>query len=139
MNREDLIQEIVESIAKCQRPANFSTWQEIGLSHAQLGMLFMLSYHRKLQVKQIAEYLGISKSAASQVVTPLAAKGFVERPIDSQDRRIVHLTLTTVGIKALKQLHKFKFAGIRSAVNNLNDKEISQFHGLCQKMAANTN
>ena len=85
MNREDLIQEVVESIAKCQRPASFTKWREVGLSHAQLGMLFMLSYHRKLQVKQIAEYLGISKSAASQVVTPLTAKGLVERQVDAGD------------------------------------------------------
>ena len=137
MSREDLIQEIVENIARCQRPASFSKWQEIGLSHAQLGMLFMLSHHKQLQIKQIAQYLGVSKSAASQVVTPLADKKLVDRQVDPADRRVVHLMLTVKGASVVKKLHKFKFAGLRSRLENLSPQELKKLAVLCQKMAAN--
>jgi DNA-binding MarR family transcriptional regulator len=136
MRREDLIQEIVENIARCQRPANFSKWHEIGLSHAQLGMLFMLSHHKQLQIKQIAQYLGISKSAASQVITLLTDKGLVERRVEPADRRVVHLMLTAKGAGVVKKLHKFKFAGLRSRLENLSAQELEKLAVLCKKMAS---
>jgi len=136
MSREDLIQEVVASLAKCQRPANFSGWHKIGLSHAQLGMLYMLSYHKKLQIKQAADFLGISKSAASQQMDPLADKGLVNRQSDPKDRRIAYFSLSDKGRQVVKKLQKFKYAGLRSRLAALNDKELEQLAKLYRKMAS---
>ena len=136
MNREDLIQEVVELMARCQRPVNFSAWQKLGISHSQVGLLFMLSYHKRLQAKQIAEYLGISKSAVSQLADPLIKKGLLGRQIDPKDRRIAHLTLTTAGQKEIKKLHKLKYSGLRSRLDNLSTTELKQLANLARKIAA---
>lgn len=138
MAKEDLIQEVVESLAKCQRPASFAGWQKIGLSHAQLGMLYMMSYHKRLQVKQIAEYLGVTKSAASQLIDPLTEKGLVSRQVDDRDRRVAHFSLTAKGDKMLKKMTKHKFAGLRARLAALDDKELKLLADLCRKMAAPT-
>ena len=136
MKRESLIQDIIETMARCQRPANFSSWAKLGLSHAQTSMLFMLSFHKHLQVKQIAEYLGISKSAASQMVESLAKKEMVSRTIDPKDRRIAYIGLTARGKQEFKKLHKLKFAGFRSRLDSLSDDELSTLSDIARKMAA---
>ena len=100
MDRELKVQAIIESIFKCQRPVSTSVWRKLGLSHAQVGMLYMLYYHKSSNVKQIADYLGISKSAVTQLVDPLVDKQLVNRQADNKDRRINWLSLTAKGDQA---------------------------------------
>lgn len=136
MSREDLIQEVIENIARCQRPANFAGWQKFGLSHSQVGMLFMLHFYKQLQVKQVADHLGITKSAASQMLDSLADKGLVARQPDLKDRRIVRFSLTTKGNQTLKKLHKLKFAGMRSRLDSLSSKDLKALAAISSKVAA---
>jgi DNA-binding MarR family transcriptional regulator len=137
MDRESQIQSIVEVLAKCQRPALSAGWKDLGLSHAQMGMLYLLFYHQAASVKQAAEFLGITKSAVTQLADPLVAKGLIRRQNDVKDRRIVRLSLTAEGLQVLKKLAKHKFAGLRSAIDSLDDKDLRQLHLLYQKMAQN--
>jgi len=135
MSKEDQIQSIVESLSKLQRPALSSRWKEIGLSHAQIGMLYLLSYHKQTNVKQTSDFLGISKSAVTQLAGPLESKGLISRGSDQKDRRIVWLSLTNEGSKILKTIAKHKFEGIRSALENLTEEELRQLQKLHKKMA----
>jgi DNA-binding MarR family transcriptional regulator len=135
MSREDLIQEVIENIARCQRPANFAGWQKIGLSHSQVGMLFMLHFYKYLQVKQVADHLGITKSAASQMLDSLTDKGLVARRPDLKDRRIVRFSLTVKGNQTLKKLHKLKFASMRSRLDNLSSKDLEALAAISRKVA----
>jgi len=134
MDKEQLIQGIVESVAKCQRP-NLGTWQAVGLSHAQAGVLFLVLTHKKVTSKAIAEYLGISKSAATQLVDPLLDKGLLNRQIDPTDRRIGWLSLSPTGKQKLKELQKHKFAGLRSNLEVLSTTELRTLYKLHKKMA----
>jgi DNA-binding MarR family transcriptional regulator len=133
--REDLIQEIVESLARSQRPPGPTAWKALDLSHAQMGMLFMLNYRRQVSPKQIAEFLGVSKSAVSQLLDPLVDKKLVSRQADTKDRRIIHLSLTPKGSGLLKKLYRLKFAGIRTALGSLDTAELSQLAALQNKVA----
>jgi DNA-binding MarR family transcriptional regulator len=139
MNREEITQEIIESITRCQRPTNFVLWRKIGLSHAQVGMLFMLFHHQNASVKKISEHLGITKSAITQLMDPLVDKDLVLRQNDPKDRRVVQLSITAKGKKVLKEVNKLKFAGMRSALGSLSDPELEQLAGIYRKMAANKN
>ena len=136
MGKEELTQEIIESLTRCQRPSFNLAWKEIGLSHAQLSMLFMLFYHSEASAKDIAGFLGISKSAISQVIDPLADKQLVSRQDDPKDRRIVRLSLTASGKAKINKLNKLKSAGLRSGLENLSTTELKQLHILCHKMGA---
>lgn len=135
MNKEELIQSVIEYLYKSQRPGLNASWKEFGLSHAQVGMLYLLHYHNGASVKQAADYLGVSKSAATQLLDPLADKGLVIRSNDQKDRRVVRLHLTDEGKVVLKKLAKNKFAGLRAALENLTDNELKQLQKLHKKMA----
>jgi len=136
MGREELVQSIIENLAKCQRPGLNTSWKEFGLSHAQVGMLYLLAYHHGASVKETADYLGITKSAATQLLDPLVDKGMVNRANDPKDRRIARLSLTAKGSGTLKKIAKHKFAGLRSALENLNDGELRALQKLHQKMVS---
>jgi DNA-binding MarR family transcriptional regulator len=136
MSKEDQIQKIVEVIAKLQRPAlKRAGRQQLGLSHAQAGMLYLLYYHEQSSVKEAAQFLGITKSAVTQLLDPLVAKGLVSRHSDAADRRVVRLSLTGKGKDYLKKLGKYKFAGLRSALAHLSEGELETLYQLHKKMA----
>jgi len=135
MSREDHIQSIVLTLAKLQRPAHNRGWKHTGLSHAQVGMLFMLAYYRQNSVNETADFLGVSKSAVSQLIDPLETKRLVARVTDPKDRRIVRLNLTAKGGMLVKELAKHKLDGIRTAANKLTESELDQLYKLVLKMA----
>ena len=95
----------------------------------------MLYYHKRLRIKQISEYLGVTRSAASQMIDPLVKKGLVDRQVDPKDRRIAYLSLTAKGIVIIKKLHKAKFAGLRSRLATLSASELDRLAVVCQKIA----
>jgi DNA-binding MarR family transcriptional regulator len=136
MSREDQIQKIIENIARCQRPSNAADWQRIGLSHAQVGMLYMLHFHKQLRVKQVADYLGITKSAASQMLDSLTDKGLVIRQPDTADRRIIRFSLSAKGTQSLKKLTKLKFSGMRSRLEALPSDDLAALAAISNKMAS---
>lgn len=135
MQKEELVQGIVEFVAKCQRPGLSSGWQAVGLSHAQIGLLYLLAHHESASVKEIAQFLGISKSAVTQLADPLLSKGLINRQTDAHDRRIARLSLNSSGSKALKKLSKHKFAGLRTSLETLDQKELQTLYKLHKKMA----
>lgn len=136
MNREETIQEIVENLTRCQKMPSAAGWQKIGLSRAQVSMLFMLFYHPDASVKQITEFLGVTKSAVTQLMDPLVQKELVSRQNDAGDRRIVRLSITAKGKKIIKEVNRLKFAGMRSALDTLSDKDLKQLADLYKKMTA---
>lgn len=134
MSREELIQQIVESLIKCQRLPSPAVWEALDLSRAQVGMLFMLHHHSHTNVNQVAQFLGVTKSAASQLLDPLVSKNLVSRRHDDKDRRIVRLDLTEDGSELIKQLNRHKYAGIRSALDSLSSQDLKVMAELHQKI-----
>ncbi|HEX5448407.1 MAG TPA: MarR family transcriptional regulator [Candidatus Saccharimonadales bacterium] len=137
MDRERLIQEIIENLARIQRPGLSAVWQKAGLSHAQLSMLYLLAYHSPISAKEIAEYLGITNSAVTQLVEPLVAKKLVNRQTNPRDRRTAHLRLSFKGRETLRKLARHKFAGLRTALESLDGNDLEQLHKLHKKMTEN--
>jgi len=136
MKRAETIQSIVENLVRCQRPGAFADWQKFDLSRAQAGMLFLLHHHKAASVKQTADFLGISKSAATQLMEPLVAKSLVSRVNDPRDRRIARLSLTESGELIVKELLKHKLDDLRSAITALDHEDIERLYQISQKMAA---
>ncbi len=67
------------------------------LSPSQVGALMQLHRCGECGVSDIAEHLGFTKPAASQMVERLVQQGLLKRAEDLNDRRVRHLTLTPSG------------------------------------------
>ncbi len=63
----------------------------------------------------VAEYLGVTKGTASQTLRVLEQAGFIAKKTDPEDRRVVHLSLTAHGHRALAK------AGARSLLDRAAD------------------
>ena len=136
MSRENNIEFIVLSLAKLQRPGFKKGFtKDIGLSHAQLGVIALLSHYAQSSVKDTADYLGISQSAVTQLADPLAEKGYITRANDPSDRRVVRLELTNKGRQLMHKIARLKFDGIRAGIDSLSDSEVDKLHKLVAKMS----
>jgi DNA-binding MarR family transcriptional regulator len=136
MRREDHVQAIIENLAKLQRSALKSgVWKDLGISHAQVSVLYLLSFHNHSSVKQTGDFLGISKSAVTQLADPLVEKGLISRNNDPQDRRVVRMGLTDKGLQCLKKLAKYKYDGVRTAVGYMSDNDVENLSALLQTAA----
>lgn len=76
---------------------------ETGLSLTQLGTLMYLYHHHSCGVSQIADYLGITNAAASQMIQRLVEQTLIARTEDPNDRRAKLLTLTNNGHTLISQ------------------------------------
>ena len=55
-------------------------------------------------VKEIAERLGVTQGAASQIIDKLVRKGPLERVPDEKDRRCVRITLSKAGLERHRRI-----------------------------------
>jgi DNA-binding MarR family transcriptional regulator len=63
----------------------------------QLRLLGMLERRESARMSEVGECLGVALSTATQVADRLAARGWVERVPDPEDRRVVRLMLSEAG------------------------------------------
>ena len=71
--------------------------RESDLSLSQVNALFRLYHHGSGSVNELANYLGITTAAVSQLLDPLFAAGLVLRSENPNDRRMKLIALTEKG------------------------------------------
>jgi DNA-binding MarR family transcriptional regulator len=77
--------------------------KENDLSMSQIGALFQIDRGRS-NVSDLAERLGISIAAASQMLERLVQQALIRRSEDPQDRRAKQLVLTEKGRRIIREV-----------------------------------
>jgi DNA-binding MarR family transcriptional regulator len=62
---------------------------------------------KDMTMKELSEYMTISKQQMTPLIDKLVKKGFVTRKSDPDDRRMVIITLTQDGIDLLDSIHDY--------------------------------
>ena len=94
--REALSDGLARTLAR-RRVDHVSGLVHDGVSTAQLWVLMKLRYHGDLSISGLAELLGLGLPNVTGLVDRLEERRLVERRRDPDDRRVVHVTLTTAG------------------------------------------
>ena len=105
------------------------------ITPSQWGVIMLIGQREKVSVKEVANTLQISSSAATQLVDGLVKSGYVMREEHTEDRRTVVLTLSK---KTQKQIEKMKSGMVQKFLEMfevLTDKEFEQFFFLHKKIA----
>jgi len=127
MDNNQNIAEQLNNFAKILNQKNFITVftaaKSRGLSISQVNTLFQLRCNGTIRVSKIAEKLGISNAAASQMLEGLVTKGFISREEDHNDRRVKMIGITDSGLEFLNISMKERLAWFNSIVNTLTEKE----------------
>lgn len=93
----------------------------------QFSALHFLIDNKKGTVKELAQFLNLSKSSATQLVERLAKADYVIRMEDAEDRRITRLNITQSGkekAEELKEKIKLKMSKIFSKIEKKDIQEL---------------
>ena len=104
------------------------------ITPSQWGVLLIVEQHGKCTVKSLSQALGISSSAATQLVDGLVTSGYLKRETSSEDRRAVTLVLSK---KSKRQTENMKARALRKFLKLfevLNDREFKQYVALNKKI-----
>ena len=116
--------------------------KETGMALDRYGILLMLSQAEEgsMRVSDLADQVGLSRSAATRLVDRLEHEGLVNRGVCDTDRRATFVILTPVGEEEFKRAGRVHLKGIDEHVgSHLTKREMAQLSGLLNKLSAGVN
>lgn len=87
-------------------PIRFRAWAELGLTTAQLRVLFMVRDQPGVTAGELASQLSVTPPTISGIVDRLVKLDLVRRDEDGSDRRLVRNHLTDAGARACSRLER---------------------------------
>lgn len=95
----------------------------LGLSMAQLNILYTLKRCGEMPMSRLAEMLNVSVSNATGLIDRIEERGLVERSRVPEDRRIVMIRVTAAGEQMLGELDILSDELLRSVLGRLSPIE----------------
>lgn len=105
----------------------------LGISTAQLHIMFTLQRSGGMTMSQLADALNVSLSNATGLIDRLEERGYIERHRVPEDRRIVVVRVTASGEMMLAQIDALSDNLLRSVLERL---PLSQLRGVAHAFAA---
>ena len=116
MSELDLFSEVLKEWAETSMHRSMRSFirysRKSALSFSQINTLFRLYHHGPCPVNDIADHLGVTMAAVSQLLAQLEEAGLVERSEDIHDRRIKQIALTDLGSTRVKESMRARHAWI---------------------------
>ena len=130
LSRKQHIESIIESMQTIKRKViacNPKKSDTACITHSQWAVLGIIMEKGKVGVKEVAETLGISSSAATQLIDGLVINNVLIRESDTSDRRALLLKISDVYKKKLSTLKEQSTMQFISMFEALSDKELEQY------------
>ena len=132
MNREKEIGEILAWFQHIKRQIGCQVRQS-GLTHAQWIALSVIR-EKEGGIKKIAEVLGVSSSAATQLVDDLEDNKFVIRETSKDDKRVLVISLTEKAQKQFADMQRERIRAFSVFFDALDAEEFAQYVALNKKI-----
>jgi DNA-binding MarR family transcriptional regulator len=97
--------------------------RENGLSMPQVGALFQIRRRGSSGVTDLGDDLGVTSSAASQMLERLVQQGLILRSEDPSDRRVKQVALTDKGLQVLQEVIRARESWLSELAETLADPE----------------
>ncbi len=134
--RSTLIGQCVASFASVKRAMHQCVLtSNAEFSPSQIEVLWHVSHHTDMSVKDLANMLQVTPSAVTQLIEPLTKSGSLLRNTDPADRRSVMLHVSPSGKKALADVSRQKTLWMAKILEPLSDEELETLHTLFDKLA----
>lgn len=104
------------------------------LAHSQWLVLHLVSQHEGIGIKELAGLLGITSSAATQLVENLVNKGLMLRQPSTEDRRALCLSLPEESRKQVEAVRQERLQRLGTLFEPLTDAEFETLIGLIDKI-----
>lgn len=136
-NRKQKIEELMENFQSLRRTMVFQATPSMKIPRitpSQWGVLMFIEQRVESTVKDVARALGITSSAATQLIDGLVVSGYVTRGTQAKDRRVVILTLSKTTKVQVDKMKKEGLQKILKFFEVLSDKEFNQYVVLNKKI-----
>ncbi len=100
------------------------TYEEQAATSLQFYALGYIRENHNATVTEIADYLKLSKSSATQLIERLATASSVVRTSDVNDKRITRLSLTDKGVSELKVMKTKFISSLKDAFADIPKEDI---------------
>jgi DNA-binding MarR family transcriptional regulator len=97
--------------------------RESGLSMSQLGALFHIHRRGSSGVTDLGDDLGVTSSAASQMLERLVQQELILRSEDPSDRRVKQIIMTDKGLHILQESIRARQGWLSDLAETLSDSE----------------
>jgi MarR family transcriptional regulator, negative regulator of the multidrug operon emrRAB len=119
---------LIERMAALLRSEERKKCTELGLQPVHLQVLDYLSRCNRYSDTPAAltNYLGMTRGTVSQTLLLLMKKGFINKTVDTNDRRVIHLSLLAEGESVLKNARSselFNQAALIFKENNFENQD----------------
>jgi DNA-binding MarR family transcriptional regulator len=96
----------------------------LGISMAQLHIMYTLERSGEMTMSRLADVLGVSLSNASGLVDRMEERGYIERTRVPEDRRIVLVRVTEAGTRMIQTNDALSDELMRAVLERLNPAEL---------------
>jgi DNA-binding MarR family transcriptional regulator len=97
--------------------------RESGLSMPQLGAMLQIHHRGSCGVTDLGDNLGVTSSAASQLLERLVHQELIRRSEDPSDRRVKQIVLTDKGHQVLEDSIRARLSWLSDLAETLSDCE----------------
>jgi DNA-binding MarR family transcriptional regulator len=88
-----------------EQPIRFN--ETVVLTPREIHSIQAIGEHDRINVKELGDHFGVSKSAASQMVAKLVEKGYVRKENPADNHKELQLSLTEIGWQAFRVHERF--------------------------------
>jgi DNA-binding MarR family transcriptional regulator len=124
----DLLGRLLLHLNRMSSPELFRMLGELGLSFTQVKALHLLLEAGDVNVKDVAQRLGMSLPAMSRAVDGLVQRGYVERLESPTDRRARVVRLLPPGRSLLTEMQQARLSALKEFAATLPDEERAGLH-----------
>ena len=138
-NRRKIVEEITEDLYSIRRKIASEMrhlFDEMQITHPQWIVVHHVKKSGMINIKDLANLLGITSSAATQIVDGLVKKGLLIRKRNKEDRRILNIELSEKAINKFDSIKSASFNTLSALFDVLDDKELQDYRDLNNKIAS---
>ena len=96
----------------------------LGISMAQLNIMYTLQRNGEMTMSRLADVLGVSLSSATGLVDRIEERGYIERTRVPEDRRVVLVDVTEAGTRMLQENDALSDELMRDVLARLDPAEL---------------
>ncbi|MFI8687464.1 MarR family winged helix-turn-helix transcriptional regulator [Rossellomorea sp. NPDC077527] len=104
------------------------------ISNGEFRVLQLIRENGALKSSEISKRMEVSASHITSITDTLVEKGYITRQRSNEDRRVVELTLTSLGVEVLAQCEEKKSHYFQQLFQTFDKDEINHLIELFEKL-----
>jgi DNA-binding MarR family transcriptional regulator len=133
-NTDEYIGVVISDVARLLRTEFDRRVRRLGITRAQWLVLTRLHRRPGASHSELAEMMEVEKATAGRMIDRLVANGWVERRIQSDDRRVKRVYLTREAERVHKRIWRVAEDTVNGALADLSGQEGRQLIDLLQRI-----